>query len=137
MPEAQVRPASTSWRLSPKFTDFMGLDREGWLHGVRLGDTLFMGMPCDFSGEISREWKAWASVKDIDLWCLSFCSTYCGYFSPDRYYLSENPPDYEMGLMNWYGPNVEAYYTALFHHTVDALQFPEAPSALQSAQTTP
>ena len=30
--------------------------------------------------------------------------------------------------MNWYGPNVEAYFTALFHDMVDALQFEGVPA---------
>ncbi len=122
MPEFQVRPieSNVDWRISPLLAGFLGLKREGWIHGVRIGDLFFVGMPFDFSGEASVEWKQWAARQGLDLWTLSFCSTYCGYFSPDRYYL-ETPLNYETGGMSWFGPNVEAYYTELFHELVAKL----------------
>lgn len=130
MPPFQMRPSETStkWRLSPILTDILGLERKGWIHGVRVGNLFFVGMPFDFSGETSVEWKAWAESQGLDLWTLSFCSTYCGYFSPDKYYL-ETPLDYETGIMSWFGPNVEAYFTELFHEMVARLSAPaEVPS---------
>lgn len=123
MPPFQLRPSdeNTNWRLSPIITGILGLQREGWIHGVRVGKLFFVGMPCDFSGEISLEWKAWAQTQGLDLWTLSFCSTYCGYFSPDKYYL-QTPLGYETGMMSWFGPNVEAYFTDLFHEMVTRLE---------------
>lgn len=120
MPPAQIRVASTKWRLSPHALSLAGVPAGGWLHGVRVGDALFMGMPCDFSGEISVVWRNWAVEHKIELWTLSFCAAYCGYFSPDRYYMDE-PLDYETGAMSWYGPNIEAYFTDLFQHMAAAL----------------
>lgn len=120
MPPVQVRPVSTKWRLSPNALSLAGVPAGGWIHGVRIGNTLFMGMPCDFSGEISNTWRRWALDNHIELWTLSFCSTYCGYFSPDRYYNVE-PLGYETNAMSWYGPNVEAYFTDLYHHVAQAL----------------
>ena len=126
MPPFQVRPLEDSpdWRLSPVAARLAGLRREGWIHGVRVGNVFFVGMPFDFCGETSVEWKAWAEGEGLDLWTLSFCSTYCGYFSPDKYY-RETPLNYETGAMSWFGPNVEAYFTDLFHHLVDGLAVPE------------
>ena len=121
MPEVQLRPASTRWRLSPHALELAGVPPGGWIHGVRIGEALFMGMPCDFSGEISNTWRNWAFEHKIELWTLSFCSNYCGYFSPDRYY-NEEPLEYETGAMSWYGPNVEAYFTDLYQHIAQALQ---------------
>ncbi len=120
MPEVQLRPVSTKWRLSPHALEIAGVPPGGWIHGVRIGDTLMMGMPSDFSGEISNTWRRWALDNKIELWTLSFCSTYCGYFSPDRYYNVE-PLDYETNAMSWYGPNVEAYFTDLYQHIARAL----------------
>lgn len=127
MPPFQLRPAenTTEWRLSPLLTDFLGLERKGWIHGVRVGNLFFVGMPFDFSGESSIEWKAWAETQGLDLWTLSFCSTYCGYFTPDKYYL-DKPLGYETGIMSWFGPNVEAYFTELFHEMVARLAVPAA-----------
>ena len=123
MPELQLRPVETNpnWRVSPFLAKAVGLKREGWIHGVRVGELFFIGMPFDFSGETSVEWKAWAASQNLDLWTLSFCSTYCGYFSPDKYYL-ETPLNYETGLMSWFGPDVEAYYTELFHQLVGSMK---------------
>ena len=122
MPPMQMRPfeGNANWRLSPVLAGFIGIPKESWMHGVRVGDMLFMGMPCDFGGEISIKWKAWAQERGHDLWNLSFCAAYCGYFSPDSVY-NETPLNYETGLMSWYGPNVEAYFTALFHRFTEAL----------------
>lgn len=126
MPSLQWRPFENrpGWRLSPVLPKLLGVPAGGWIQGVRVGRLLFMGMPCDFSGEISIDWKAWAERHDYDLWNLSFCGTYCGYFSPDKYYL-DTPMNYETGLMSWYGPNVEAYFTALFQKVAQVLDVPE------------
>lgn len=125
MPPFQVRPSENhaNWRVSPVVARALGLKREGWIHGVRVGDLFFVGMPFDFCGETSVVWKQWAATKDLDLWTLSFCSTYCGYFSPDEYYM-DVPLNYETGAMSWFGPNIEAYYTELFHELVGALNVP-------------
>lgn len=79
-----------------------------------------MGVPFDLSGEISADWKRWAERQGIDLWTSSFCAAYCGYLSPDKYYMVE-PLGYETGFMSWCGPDAEAYFTALFQHTVATL----------------
>lgn len=120
MPKLQMRPVSTKWRLSPLVAKILGNPVEGWMQGVRVGDLFFVGLPFDFSGEISADWKQWAEKKGLDLWTSSFCAAYCGYLSPDKYYMVE-PLGYETGFMSWCGPNAEAYFTALFRHAVGAL----------------
>lgn len=121
MPPIQLRPVNARFRLSPWISRRIGLEREGWFHMLRLDDVLFVGLPFDFSGESSLEWKAWAAERDLDLWPVSFCGHYCGYLTPDRYYLDE-PLGYETREMSWYGPNVEAFMTDLFRHGVAALE---------------
>jgi len=117
MPPLQLRPSSPGWRISPLAAKIATIPTEGWIHAVRLGHLVFVGLPCDFSGEISMDWKNWAGGRGVDLWTLSFCGTYLGYFSPDRYYY-EDPLGYEMGAMNWFGPNNEAYFNDLFQRLV-------------------
>lgn len=123
MPGFQMRPFSDrpGWRLSPLFGSLVGARADGWIQGIRVGNLLFVGLPCDFGGEISIVWKKWAAAKGIDLWTLSFNGAYCGYFSPDEHY-NDLPLGYETGMMGWYGPNTEAYFTDLFHHVADALK---------------
>lgn len=120
MPQLQLRPVNTKFRVSPLVRYLANIPEGGWLHGARVGDIVFMGMPCDFSGEISVEWRAWARARNLELWTLSFSGTYCGYFSPDKYY-NQEPLDYETKEMSWYGPNIEAYFTDLFQHMTGAL----------------
>ncbi len=123
MPPMQVRPLSTQWRLSPWLARVVGLPPGGWIQAVRAGDLVFLGLPHDAGGEIALEWARDAAGKGIDLWVSSHCIAYCGYLSPDRYYL--NPAngydqEYEWRLMNWYGPNQEAMYRALKQHILGA-----------------
>jgi hypothetical protein len=127
MPSFQLR-INKNWRVSPFLPGFLGIDSDAWIHGVRLGDILLFGTPCDFSGEIAVELKHWARGQGIDLWATSFNGDYVGYISPDRYY--DEPKgtsdDYEMYFMSWMGPNQEALMTAFFDRLVDALQVGQA-----------
>lgn len=123
LPSFQVR-ISPSWRLSPFFVKLLGIDSDGWFQCLRMDDTLFVGMPCDFSGEISLRLKDWAESKGLDLWVLSFNGDYVGYISPDEYYATakkKGTEGYEMYLMNWCGPNQEALFTNLTHEAVQGL----------------
>ncbi len=123
LPPLQFR-LNNSWRLSPLLFWLVGLDSDGWFHGVRVGDVVLIGTPSDFSGEISSELRAWASTRLCDLWVLSFNGDYAGYISPDRYYASaqkKGMEGYEMFLMSWCGPNQEAFFTGLTRHTVEVL----------------
>lgn len=121
MPSMQMRPVSTKWRISPLAATLMGVRVDGWVQAARVGKTVFMGVPFDFSGEISRTWKAWAEQQGYKLWPTGFCAAYCGYLSPDKYYLQE-PLGYETGFMSWFGPNAEEYFTELFHHAFDDMK---------------
>jgi hypothetical protein len=123
MPQFQMRPMSPKWRVSPIAGKVLGVPSEGWMQGVRVGDLLFIGVPFDFSGELSIEWKQWAKEKGYDLWPSSFCAGYCGYLSPDKYYndVDGKGLGYEVGFMNWFGPNTGEYITDLFQHMTQAL----------------
>ena len=128
LPPFQVRVSSTKWRLSKFLPPLLGIDGDGWIHGARLGDVVFIGLPCDFSGEISAAWKAGAEKQGRDLWTTSFCADYAGYVSPDKYYMDIREEDgdlaYETGMMSWTGPHQEAYFAALKDRIVAALTTP-------------
>ncbi len=127
MPPFQVRPVSVKWRLSPLAGKIMGVPPYGWFHACRVGDIFMVGLPFDFSSEISRTWKLSMSTMHIDLWTTSFSSAYCGYLSPDRYYWEE-PLNYETGLMSWFGPSCEAFMSDLLHQSLQYL-FPNIKQA--------
>jgi len=117
MPPFQVRPLSTKWRLSPFAGKIMGVPPYGWFQACRVDNIFMVGLPFDFSGEISRKWKYSISTTGIELWTTSFSGAYCGYLSPDRYYWQE-PLGYETGLMGWFGPSCEAFMTDLFNQSL-------------------
>lgn len=125
-PPAQVRILSPRWRLSPWAFHLLGVPKTGRLQAARIGSLFLIGMPYDFSGETSREWQAWAAEQGASLWVTGFSGAYLGYLSPDKYYhemgegFSYNQ-NYEIGQMNWFGPNQEAYVTDLFQHAFHAL----------------
>ena len=129
LPALQLRPFpnQTGWRLSPILGKLLGLPDSGWFHGIRVGQLLILGLPCDFGGEISVKWKRYAGTRNYELWPLSFNGAYCGYFSPDAYYMT-TPLNYETGMMSWYGPDIESYFTALFSHMIRHLDPLSAPS---------
>ncbi len=135
MPGAQMRPVSPKWRVSPFVTKIMGVPSEGWIQGVRLGDLFFLGLPYDFSGELAKEWREEKARAGWKLWAHGFSNTYCGYLSPDRYYteLDGKQLGYEIGFMNWFGPNAEAYFKALFDRMIDKM----GPPPVQAMAGTP
>lgn len=121
MPELQVRSPWSRWlRFSPWGVRALGMPDTLWLQLLRVGPVLFVGLPFDFSGETSLDWKAWAAQRGLDLWPTSFNGAYGGYLTPDRHYL-ESPLDYETSWMSWYGPDAEAYLTDLFRLAVAEL----------------
>lgn len=113
LPPLQLR-VNKSWRVSPYLLNMAGIDDKAWVSAVRIGDVVLIGMPCDLSGEISIDWKAWGKTKNLTLWNLSFDGDYAGYISPDKYYYTAGKgEEYEMYLMSWCGPHQEAFFTSL------------------------
>lgn len=125
-PPAQVRMFSSKWRLSPFAFKLLGVPTTGRFQAARIGSMFLIGMPYDLSGEISIAWQQWAREHGSDLWVTSFSGAYLGYLSPDKYYheIGEDlhyNQNYEIGQMNWFGPNQEAYATELFHRVFERM----------------
>lgn len=130
-PPLQARPVSASWRLSPFMSAVFGVLPEGRMQMARIGDLVLCGMPYDFSGEVSVRWRDLAREHGYSLWVTSHSGAYLGYLSPDSYYWDLGPAysydhNYEVGLMNWFGPNQEAYMTDLFSRALDRLTPPRS-----------
>jgi len=134
LPPFQVR-LSRRWRVSKFVPPLLGIDNDGWMHAVRIGDAVLVGTPADYCGEISADLKSWAAERSVDLWVLGFNGDYVGYISPDKYYydIEENGGyGYERGLMSWIGPDQEAFTVSLIKHMIDAL-FPKPTKPTQKA----
>ena len=77
------------------------------LKALRIGKTVLLGTPCDFSGEFVADFKPLTAQKGVNLMITSFDGGYIGYVTPDRYY---NRATYETRDMNWFGPYNGAYF---------------------------
>lgn len=131
LPPFQLR-LNENLRVSKFLFSALGIDTDGWMHAVRIGDIALVGTPADYCGEISVDLKSWAQNHSVDLWVLSFNGDYVGYISPDKYYYDKDEKGgygYERGIMSWIGPDQEAFTVSLIRHMIDVL-FSESPENL-------
>ena len=96
-----------NWRVRPWLFYAVYGDYPSDLKALRIGQTVLIGTPCDFSGELSAELQPLAVKKEVNLMITSFEGGYIGYVTPDSYY---NRPTYETRDMNWFGPYNGAYF---------------------------
>jgi hypothetical protein len=81
---------------------------------MQLGSNLWIGMPADYSGELSVVWPD--ERRPI---FSSFNGSYAGYITDDRHYALDS---YETRMMNWYGPGNGQYLQALSAIILDKLK---------------
>lgn len=78
---------------------------------AKVGPILFLGTPCDFSGEIFTEEKLGdlAEANGEKLFITSFNGDYTGYITYDKHYgFTEQE---EVMALNWVGPHFGKYYS--------------------------
>jgi hypothetical protein len=127
LPPFQLR-LNEKWRVSKFLFPILGIDIDGWMHAVRIGDIALVGTPADFCGEISVDLKSRTQNRIGNLWVMSFNGDYAGYISPDRYYYDQDEKGgygYERGVMSWIGPDQEAFTVSLIMHMIGTL-FPDS-----------
>ena len=106
LPELNVRLAS-GIRLRPWFAStLLPVSRQSFLQGFRIGDTIWLSTPCDFSGELALHIKDSLRVRGFDAIITSFNGDYIGYVIPSKYYHLDG---YEPRTMSFYGPYVPDY----------------------------
>ncbi len=103
--------ALRSWAFKYLFGDY-----PTFIKITKLGNTLILGMPCDFSGELMVELDAYAKSKGIDLIITSFNGSYVGYITSDRLYDRDL---YETTTMSWYGYQNGAYFSKIVEGIID------------------
>ncbi|MGF7218250.1 hypothetical protein GGR92_004427 [Spirosoma lacussanchae] len=96
-----------NWRVRPWLFYALYGDYPSDLKALRIGQTVLVSTPCDFSGELAAELQPVASQKGLNLLVTSFNGGYIGYVTPDRYY---NRTTYETRDMNWFGPYNGDYF---------------------------
>ncbi|MFW5886647.1 MAG: hypothetical protein ACOCUL_02705, partial [Bacteroidota bacterium] len=100
LPSPQVKLSDKLGFRPWVFYTLMGKHRAS-LDCFRLGNLVFIGTPCDASGEFYRELEPIARKDGLELILTSFNGEYIGYIIPDNHYLIAKS---EAREMNWYGP---------------------------------
>ncbi len=109
---------ATDWRVRPWVFYALYGDYPVVVRGLRLGNTTWLGMPCDFSGELTPAIQPYTEWNTHPLFITSFNGGYIGYITPDAYY---DIPYYETREMNWFGPYNGAYLTEAATETLRRL----------------
>lgn len=111
LPELHPR-VTAGLRLRPAIARHLLPVGEGTrLQGLRVGDSLWLGTPCDYSGELTLELRPrLAGVVPGPITVTSFNGDYLGYVIPSRYYPLDG---YEPRTMSFFGPAVPDYFQEL------------------------
>ncbi|HSZ25436.1 MAG TPA: neutral/alkaline non-lysosomal ceramidase N-terminal domain-containing protein [Cytophagaceae bacterium] len=101
---------SKDWRVRPWVFDLLFGPYNPKIKLLKINDVLFIGTPCDFSGELMEDFEQICTEKKIQLVITSFNGGYIGYINVDKYYDSEKE---ETRNMNWFGPYNQTYFTEI------------------------
>ncbi|CAN5466535.1 hypothetical protein BH23BAC1_BH23BAC1_03330 [soil metagenome] len=112
--EPHVRIAE-NWRLRPwVFYQVFG-DYPSTISFMRIGNNVWVGTPCDFSGELIPDFQDVVREENINLLVTSFNGGYIGYITLDQYY---DLNKYETRAMNWFGPYNGAYFGEIINRVL-------------------
>lgn len=92
-----------------------------YLQAIRIGNTVWITTPADFSGEYAFQIKNYLAAKGFDSNVTSFNGNSVGYIVPSKYYYLD---EYESKLMGWFGPNMGEYTLDLIRHISDIVIYP-------------
>jgi neutral ceramidase len=109
MREPQWRVAE-NWCVRHWVWSWLYGDYEAEIKVLVLGSVMFVGLPCDFSGELIQHLEIIAAFQNLNLIVTSFNGGYVGYITDDKHY---NLNKYETRVMNWFGPNNGAYFSEI------------------------
>ncbi|GAB3563978.1 hypothetical protein GCM10027578_08660 [Spirosoma luteolum] len=107
-----------NWRVRPWLFYAIYGDFPSDLKALRIGNTVLLGTPCDFSGELAVELMPRATRDGVRLMVTSFEGGYIGYVTPDRYYDRQS---YETRDMNWFGPYNGDYFKEMMGGLLDRI----------------
>ncbi len=97
------------------FKTFVG-DYSTSISCLQINDILFIGLPCDFSGELAVQLHQYARSKNLNLIITSFNGGYIGYVPDDRWYDLDK---YETRTMSWFGFDNGAYFSEVITRIID------------------
>jgi neutral ceramidase len=101
---------SKDWRIRPWLFNALFGAFDPKIKILKVNNVLFIGTPCDFSGELMKDFEALSKEKNCKLVITSFNGGYIGYINVDKYYDEDKG---EVRDMNWFGPYNQAYFTEI------------------------
>jgi hypothetical protein len=107
--EPQMR-INKYFALWPKWFYKLFGNMQMYINKLQIGNLVFIGMPCDFSGELSYNIEPMAKEMDLALHLTSFNGGYGGYITDDEWYELDA---YETRTMGWFGPGNGDYFSEL------------------------
>ena len=110
---------SQNWALRPWAFKWLFGDYPTYIKVTKIGNTLFIGTPCDFSGELMQALDDYARARNLDLVITSFNGSYVGYITKDEHYDLDL---YETRTMNWFGPGNGAYFSEVIKNIIDKVK---------------
>jgi hypothetical protein len=126
MPPLNVR-VSDGFRLRPWLAArLVPAKGTSFLQVFRIGDSVWLSTPCDFSGELALGIKDFLRTRGANAVITSFNGDYVGYVIPARYY---HLGGYEPRLMSFFGPYVPDYFDELIRNMALSLCLPTSPIA--------
>ncbi len=115
---AQLR-IDKNWKLNNWAFRTLFRKLKGDLTYLEIGNMVFIGTPCDFSGEIFTvdSLGAYARSKGKHLIITSFNGDYDGYITYDKHY--EVSSKEEINALNWVGPHYGQYFSEMIRKVLD------------------
>ncbi|MFD2515267.1 neutral/alkaline non-lysosomal ceramidase N-terminal domain-containing protein [Pontibacter locisalis] len=115
LPDPQWRVGEDK-KLSPAlFYTFFGR-YDTYINRLQIGNTILLGVPADFSGELVPALEAQAHQQNSNLMLTGFNGSYMGYVIPDKHYQLKK---YEARAMNFYGPYSGSYMSYILSLILD------------------
>jgi len=110
---------SKNLKIRDWFVRLMSRPLQGEATVVEIGNILFIGLPCDFSGEIFKRENfaelGRANGKQVII--TSFNGDYVGYITFDGHY--ENGTAQEVNAMNWVGPGYGSFFAEIIRFLIE------------------
>lgn len=114
---AQLR-IDKNWKINNWAFQLLFNKLKGELTYLEFGNVIFIGTPCDFSGEIYAvdSLESYASGHGKHLIITSFNGDYAGYITYDKHY--EVSSKEEINALNWVGPYYGEYFSTMIKKLV-------------------
>ena len=99
-----------NFALRPKLFNKLFGNMQMYINKLQIGNLVFIGMPCDFSGELTYNIEPKAKEMGLALHLTSFNGGYGGYITEDKWYELDA---YETRTMGWFGPGNGNFFSEI------------------------